>query len=96
MLSHEAMRRLFDVAPERSDLGNFAPLAAIYPKGDAPVVLIDDDGERRLETSSWGFLTPKKSKKTADPRSSHPLSGSTSRGLDNSSLKINAFRRIRR
>lgn len=66
MHNHDAMRRLFDVAPERSDLGNFAPLPAIYPKSDAPIVLIDDDGERRLETSSWGFLTPKKSKKTGD------------------------------
>ena len=63
-LSHEAMRRLFDVDPDRSHLGNFAPLSSIYPKNDAPTVLIDDDGERSLQVSSWGFLTPKKSKKT--------------------------------
>ncbi len=66
MHNHDAMRRLFDVAPERSDLGNFAPLPAIYPKADAPIVLIGDDGKRRLGTSSWGFLTPKKSKKTGN------------------------------
>lgn len=66
MMSHEAMRRLFDVSQDKSALGNFAPLPAIYPKNDAPIVLIDDNGDRSLATSSWGFLTPKKSKKTGN------------------------------
>ncbi len=66
MLSHEAMRRLFDVSQDRSLLGNFAPLPAIYSKNAAPIVLIEGDGRRCLKSSSWGFLTLKKSKKTGN------------------------------
>ncbi|WP_300009620.1 SOS response-associated peptidase [uncultured Roseobacter sp.] len=59
----DAMRNLFDVAPGRVDLGNMEPLAAIFPKYEAPIVLMDD-GDRSLVRASWGFLTPNKSKKT--------------------------------
>ncbi|MEO1613062.1 MAG: SOS response-associated peptidase, partial [Pseudomonadota bacterium] len=63
-MSHEAMRRLFDVSLNASSLGNFAAQPAIYPKGEAAIVRTSEDGGRRLDLSSWGFLTPNKSKKT--------------------------------
>lgn len=62
-LPHEAMRQMFDVSSEGSDLGNMPALPAIYPKYEAPIVTCGDVG-RRLTRSHWGFLTPKKSKKT--------------------------------
>ena len=40
---------------------------AIWPKYDAPVVRLTDQGERELLFMSWGFLTPKNSKKTGKP-----------------------------
>jgi len=60
----DAMRQLFDVAVERDRLGNAEPLPAIYPKHLAPVVRLDDEGNRELVPLSWGFRTTKKSKKT--------------------------------
>lgn len=57
------MRQLFDVKPNNDHLGNAEPLSAIYPKYLAPVVTLEG-GERSLIKASWGFLTPKKSKKT--------------------------------
>ena len=62
----EAMRQLFDVSVDRDGLGNAAPLAAIYPKYDAPVVRLNGAGERELVNLSWGFRTTKKSKKTGN------------------------------
>ena len=62
-MPQEAMRQLFDVLPNRDLLGNAEPLPAIYPKYLAPI-LTEDNGERSLVRASWGFLTPKKSKKT--------------------------------
>lgn len=59
------MRQLFAVMPGRSQLGNMPALSAIYPKYEAPIVRLVDD-ERDLIRSSWGFLTPKKSKKTGN------------------------------
>jgi putative SOS response-associated peptidase YedK len=59
----EAMRQLFDVAPDHDRLGNAEPLSAIYPKYRAPIVTIED-GDRYLTRARWGFLTPNKSKKT--------------------------------
>lgn len=62
----EAMRRLFDVAPELDFLGNAQPLAAIWPKYEAPVVRLNGSKERELVRLSWGFRTTKKSKKTGN------------------------------
>ena len=63
----EAMRRLFQVDASRDRLGNARPRPAIFPKGTAPVVALDDDGNRELVEMSWGFRTPKVSKKTGKP-----------------------------
>ncbi|WP_300064524.1 SOS response-associated peptidase family protein [uncultured Roseobacter sp.] len=59
----DAMRHMFDFEPDRAGVGNLEPLRAIWPKNEAPIVLIDD-GDRELVRASWGFLTPNKSKKT--------------------------------
>lgn len=58
------MRQFFQVDPERDGLGNLEPLPSIWPKYEAPVVRLNDRGERELEMMHWGFLTPKVSKKT--------------------------------
>ena len=42
------MRSLFDVAPERDRRGDLAPLRAIFPRHDAPVVRRGEDGAREL------------------------------------------------
>ena len=60
----EAMRQLFDVRPSNDGLGNAQPLPAIWPKYDAPVVRLADNGERELLAMHWGFLTAQVSKKT--------------------------------
>lgn len=62
----EAMRQLFDVSPGHDRLGNAEPLSAIYPKYEAPVVRLDETGQRELVSLSWGFRTTKKSKKTGN------------------------------
>lgn len=61
------MRRIFEVASDFDRLGNFAPLPAIWPKYEAPVVRIDAGGRRELVNMRWGFLTPQVSKKTGKP-----------------------------
>ena len=63
--NHEAMRQLFKVDADRSDLGNMPALTAIYPKYTAPIIT-NDGGERSLLRSHWGYLTPNKSKKTGN------------------------------
>lgn len=63
----EALRRLFQVAPDQDRLGNAEPRPAIFPKGLAPVMRLDADGERELIEMRWGFLTPQVSKKTGKP-----------------------------
>jgi putative SOS response-associated peptidase YedK len=62
--SVEAMRRLFEVAPDANRLGNAEPLTAIWPKYPGHVVRIDPEGDRELVSLSWGFRTTKTSKKT--------------------------------
>ncbi|WP_299970169.1 SOS response-associated peptidase family protein [uncultured Roseobacter sp.] len=59
----DAVRHIFDVQPDRARVGNLEPMRSIWPKDEAPIVLIDD-GDRELVRGSWGFLTPNKSKKT--------------------------------
>lgn len=62
-----AMRQLFAVDAKQDQLGNAEPLAAIFPKGTAPIVSLDDDGERMLLNTHWGFVLPQVSKKTGKP-----------------------------
>lgn len=65
--AQQAMRDLFKVLPDHDHLGNARPLPAIWPKYEAPVVRLAQDGERELLTMNWGFLTAKVSKKTGKP-----------------------------
>ena len=65
--AQQAMRQLFDVVAERDRLGNARPQPAIWPKYDAPVVRLSDEGEREMLYMSWGFLPAKTSKKTGKP-----------------------------
>lgn len=62
-----AMRALFEIEQEHDHLGNQQPLHSIWPKYDAPVVRLTEDGDRELVTMSWGFLTPQVSQKTGKP-----------------------------
>lgn len=62
-----AMRQLFAVDAKQDQLGNAEPLPAIFPKGTAPMVAIDDNGERTLLNTHWGFVLPQVSKKTGKP-----------------------------
>jgi putative SOS response-associated peptidase YedK len=64
--SVEAMRQLFDVSADLDKLGNAEPLSAIYPKYEAPVVRLNEAGQRELVNLNWGFRTTKKSKKTGN------------------------------
>ncbi|PZX11791.1 putative SOS response-associated peptidase YedK [Palleronia aestuarii] len=66
-MPQEAMRRLFKVDPSNDRLGNAEPLPAIFPKGGAPAVILDDDGTRTLQNTHWGFVLPQVSKKTGKP-----------------------------
>ena len=61
------MRQLFAVDAKQDQLGNAEPLPAIFPKGTAPMVAIDDNGERTLLNTHWGFVLPQVSKKTGKP-----------------------------
>ena len=62
-----AMRQLFAVDASNDQLGNAEPLPAIFPKGNAPVVALTDDGQRALWNTHWGFVLPQVSKKTGKP-----------------------------
>ena len=64
LATHDAMRRRFGVSVENSNLGNMPSLPGIFPKYEAPIVALGATGQRGLIRSSWGFLTPNKSKKT--------------------------------
>lgn len=66
-LPPDAMRKIFAIREANYHLGNTEPLDAIWPKYEAPVVRLTKDGERELLRMSWGFLTPKLSKKTGKP-----------------------------
>ncbi|CAM4255046.1 SOS response-associated peptidase [Palleronia rufa] len=66
-MPQEAMRRLFQVDPGNDRLGNAEPLPAIFPKGRAPAVILDDDGTRTLQNTHRGFVLPQVSKKTGKP-----------------------------
>mgnify|MGYP003643084815 CR=1 FL=1 len=63
-LAPTLMRQLFKVRAENDQLGNAQPLTAIFPKGTAPVVALDDDCNPVLRNTHWGFVLPQTSKKT--------------------------------
>lgn len=52
--ARQAVLRLFRVSDNRAIA--FAPQPAIFPAGRAPVVRLASDGERELESLSWGFV----------------------------------------
>jgi putative SOS response-associated peptidase YedK len=58
LMAPDAMRQLFDVRPGLDRLGNHAPQPAIFPRYDAPVVRLTNDGEREAVRMHWGFLMP--------------------------------------
>ncbi len=64
--TQEAMRQIFKVRPTDDRLGNFAPQPAIYPRYDAPVVHVGNDGARELSAMHWGFVLPQVSKRRAN------------------------------
>mgnify|MGYP005845058827 CR=1 FL=1 len=66
-LPAEAMRRLFDVAPDADRLGNQPPQPAIFPRDACPVVARGEGGARVLTRMHWGFLLPQTSKRTGEP-----------------------------
>ncbi len=63
----DAMRHIFNVAADRSEIGNAEPLSAIFPKTVAPIVGVDGDGQRWLRRAQWGFVLPQVSKRTGKP-----------------------------
>ena len=78
-LPQDAMRDLFDVDAEDDQLGNFAPLRAIFPRHDAPMVRRAAEGgsasggrdarggARELVPAHWGFVIPQRSARTGAP-----------------------------
>ncbi len=56
------MRRLFKVQHALDFTGNLQSLPAIFPAHEAPVVRLDDDGQRSLVMMNWGFVLPQKGK----------------------------------
>lgn len=49
------MRQVFDIAPDHDHLGNFAAQSAIFPDGQAVIVSTEDDGNRSMRYSRWGW-----------------------------------------
>ncbi|MEM8971234.1 MAG: SOS response-associated peptidase family protein [Pseudomonadota bacterium] len=50
----DAMRSLFEVAPDQDHLGNAPPLSAIFPDADVPIVRVGEGG-RQLVRARWGW-----------------------------------------
>lgn len=67
LANQDRTRRHFAVDPARDYLGNAEPLPAIWPKYEAPIVRLCEDGARELVSAHWGFLTPKVSARTGRP-----------------------------
>lgn len=65
--AQQAMRQQFKVDADRDNLGNAQAQSAIWPKYEAPVVRLTDDGDREMLHMRWGFLTPKVSQQTGKP-----------------------------
>jgi putative SOS response-associated peptidase YedK len=51
--TQDELRRLAEVLDV--DLGNFSGMSAVFPDYLAPVVRLDEGGNRRLEMMRWGF-----------------------------------------
>ena len=66
-LAPTLMQQLFAVSTMNDHLGNAEPHTAIFPKGTAPIVAMDENGERELQNTHWGFVLPQNSKKTGKP-----------------------------
>ena len=66
-MAKDAMRQIFAVDAGHDDLGNAEPLTAIFPKGMSPIVGVNADGTRWLQSAHWGFVMPQVSKKTGKP-----------------------------
>ena len=66
-MPQDAMRGLFEVEADRDRLGNLAPLRAIFPRHDAPMVRRGENGARELVPAHWGFVLPQTSKRTGQP-----------------------------
>ena len=66
-LAPSLMQQLFAVSTMSDHLGNAEPHTAIFPKGTAPIVALDENGERKLRNTHWGFVLPQTSKRTGKP-----------------------------
>lgn len=67
LTTHEAMRQLFDIAPQDSLLpDDWKPAPRIHPKQRAAVAYIRN-GSLCLGEMQWGFLLPQVSKRTGLP-----------------------------
>lgn len=53
----EAVRRVFNVAPDRDRTGNLPPLPGIFPDYAAPIIRLVE-GERTLTMARWGMPSP--------------------------------------
>lgn len=60
--AQDAVRQVFKVDNAHDYLGNLPAMASIFPAFDAPVVRLGEDGARRLDKLSWGFVLPQKGK----------------------------------
>ncbi len=95
LTTHEAMRQLFDVAVDASDLGNLPAQKAIYPNYEAAIVRTEQGGSRSLVRASWGFLTPKKSAKTGKWNKPSAWNNARDDKITSSGLWKGAFERSR-
>lgn len=58
--TREAVAKWFRISSNRAMA--FEPKDAIFPRYDAPVVRLSEDGERELVNMSWGFVLPQQGK----------------------------------
>ncbi len=54
LAGQDSTRRHFAVDPARDYLGNAEPLPAIWPKYEAPILRLGEDGTRELISAHWG------------------------------------------
>lgn len=70
--NQEAIRRLFDVAPEFDLTGNLEG-GEIYPRRSAPIIRQREDGAREMVMTEWGFPRVKRElKKDGTPYAPTP------------------------
>ena len=60
--AQDAVRDLFRVQHELDLTGNLPSMPAIFPAYDAPVVRLNDSGQRSMTIMNWGFVMPQKEK----------------------------------